>query len=194
MRFAVRPYPSEWERGLTLRDGRKVFIRPVRPEDEPLFEAFFRRVTDEDLRLRFFAPVRDFSHAFLARLVQIDYARAIAMVALDVATGEMMGAVRLHADANLATGEYAILMRSDLKGLGLGWELMRLMIAWARAEGLQVVEGQVLRENRVMLAMCRRLGFAIRPDPHDPDIQVVTLPVAEIAEPEGEGFAAEPAA
>jgi acetyltransferase len=77
-RFAVRPYPCEWKRTVTLVDGRSVRIRPVRPEDEPLFVDFFRRVSPEDLRLRFFAPIRDFSHTFVARLVQIDYARAIA--------------------------------------------------------------------------------------------------------------------
>ena len=179
-RFAVRPYPKEWERTLTVRDGRKVFVRPVRPEDEELFLQFFKRVSAEDLRLRFFAPVRDFSHAFLARLTQMDYARAIAFVAIDNESGEMMGAVRIHADANHESGEYGILMRSDLKGLGLGWELMVLMIEWARADGLRVVEGQVLSENTTMLDMCRRLGFGIRNDPNDLDIKIVTLPVAEI--------------
>jgi acetyltransferase len=132
-------------------------------------------VTNEDLRLRFFAPVRDFSHAFLARLIQIDYARAVAFIALDAATGEMLGVVRLHSDSNHETGEYAILMRSDQKGLGLGWELMRLMIEWAKADGLRAVEGQVLRENTTMLEMCRGLGFAIRSDPGDRDIQIVRL-------------------
>jgi acetyltransferase len=183
-RFSVRPYPGEWERTLTTRDGRKVFIRPVRPEDEELFLNFFKRVSTEDLRLRFFAPIRDFSHAFLAKLIQIDYARAIAFVAIEVETGEMMGAVRLHADANHETGEYAILMRSDLKGLGLGWELMLMMVEWAKAEGLSTVEGQVLRENTTMLEMCRRLGFGIRTDPADPDVKIVTLPIAAIDEPE----------
>jgi acetyltransferase len=182
-RFAVRPYPREWERTIGMRDGRQAFVRPVRPEDEELFVAFLKRVTDEDLRLRFFAPVRDFSHAFLARLVQIDYARAIAFVALDPGTGEMMGVVRLHADANHETGEYAILLRSDLKGIGLGWELMRLMIEWAKADGLSTVEGQVLRENTVMLDICRGLGFATRSDPGDPDVRIVTLPISKIEEP-----------
>jgi acetyltransferase len=176
-RFAVRPYPNEWERTLTARNGQTVFVRPVRPEDEGLFLDFLTKITNEDLRLRFFAPVRDFSHAFLAKLIQIDYARAIAFVALDAATGAMMGVVRLHADANHETGEYAILVRSDLKGLGIGWELMRLMIEWAKAEGLKVVEGQVLRENTTMLEMCRALGFAIRSDPDDPDIKAVTLQI-----------------
>ncbi|MGO4572916.1 bifunctional acetate--CoA ligase family protein/GNAT family N-acetyltransferase [Microvirga sp. 2TAF3] len=183
-RFAVRPYPKEWERTITLRSGRKAFVRPVRPEDEEEFRRFFQHVTPEDLRLRFFAPVRDFSHTFLARLTQLDYARAIAFVAFDAQTGDMMGAVRLHADANHETGEYAILLRSDLKGLGLGWALMRLMIEWAKVEGLRVVEGQVLRENVTMLDMCRQLGFSIRNDPDDPELRVVTLPIAAIDQPE----------
>jgi acetyltransferase len=181
-RFAVRPYPKEWERTITTRLGRKAFVRPLRPEDETLALEFFRHVTDEDLRLRFFAPVRDFSHAFLARLVQLDYARAIAFVAIDPDDGRFMGAVRLHADANHERGEYAILLRSDLKGIGLGWELMRLMIEWARTEGLTEVEGQVLRENKTMLEMCKSLGFESRADPNDPDIRVVTLSLSELDE------------
>jgi acetyltransferase len=183
-RFAVRPYPKEWERHIALRTGRRAFVRPVRPEDEEEFRRFFEKITPEDLRLRFFAPVRDFSHTFLARLTQLDYARAIAFVAFDEETGEMMGAVRLHADANHETGEYGILLRSDLKGLGLGWELMRLMIEWAKAEGLREIDGQVLRENSTMLDMCRSLGFSIRIDPDDPELRLVTLPIASIEEPE----------
>jgi acetyltransferase len=183
-RFAVRPYPKEWERTIMLRNGRKAFVRPVRPDDEGKFLEFFNRVTQEDLRLRFFAPVRDFNHVFLARLTQLDYARAIAFVAFDPESGDMLGAVRLHADANHETGEYGILLRSDLKGLGLGWDLMRFMIEWAKAEGLRMVEGQVLRENSTMLDMCRRLGFSIRNDPDDLDLLIVTLPVATIDKPE----------
>ena len=183
-RFAVRPYPKEWERIITLRNGSTALVRPVRPDDESKFLEFFKRVTQEDLRLRFFAPVRDFNHVFLARLTQLDYARAIAFVAFDTETGEMLGAVRLHADANHETGEYGILLRSDLKGLGLGWDLMRFMIEWAKADGLRVVEGQVLRENSTMLDMCRRLGFSIRNDPDDVDLLIVTLPVATIDRPE----------
>ncbi|KMO12014.1 bifunctional acetate--CoA ligase family protein/GNAT family N-acetyltransferase [Methylobacterium platani] len=177
-RFAVRPYPRAWERRIAL-DGQGILVRPVRAEDEGLFEAFFARVSAEDLRLRFFAPVRDFSHAFLARLTQLDYARAIAFVALEEANGTMMGAVRLHADANHETGEYAILVRSDLKGLGLGWSLMGLMLDWAKAEGLSHVEGQVLRENTTMLAMCRKLGFSVKTDPSDPDLMLVRRALTE---------------
>jgi len=136
-------------------------VRPVRPEDEGLYREFFRHVTEDDLRLRFFAPVKEFSHTFIARLTQIDYARAMAFVALNEASGEMLGGVRLHSDANHETGEYAILLRSDLKGRGLGWLLMKTMIEYASAEGLRVIEGEVLRDNTTMLAMCGELGFKI---------------------------------
>jgi len=174
-RLAIRPYPVEWERTLTLADGMTCFVRPIRPEDEALFPGFFEHVTQEDLRMRFFAPVKEFSHTFIARLTQLDYARAIAFIALDESRREMLGAVRLHADSNYESGEYAILLRSDLKGRGLGWQLMQLMIAYARSEGLQRVEGQVLRENSTMLTMCREQGFTIANDPDEPHIKRVTL-------------------
>jgi acetyltransferase len=87
----------------------------------------------------------------------------------------MLGVVRLHADANYQSGEYAILLRSDMKGRGLGWDLMQLIIAYARAEGLAAIEGQILRENTAMLAMCRELGFGIADDPSDPDICIARL-------------------
>jgi acetyltransferase len=176
-RFAIRPYPKEWERHVALKDGNRVFVRPLRPEDEPLYGPFFKRVTGQDLRLRFFALVKDFDHAFVARFTQIDYARAMAFVALEESSGDMLGVVRLHADANFDTGEYAILVRSDLKGRGLGWLLMQQIIDYARAEGLRTIEGHVLRENVTMLAMCRELGFDVGPDPHDGDLCSVRLSV-----------------
>jgi acetyltransferase len=174
-RFAIRPYPKEWERRMCLPDGTQFLARPVRPEDEPLFLPFFAAVTQQDLRLRFFAPVKDFNHGFIARLTQIDYARAMAFIAIEETTGNMLGAVRIHADADYENGEYAILIRSDLKGHGLGWQLMQLMIEYARAEGLSCVHGQVLQENTTMLGMCRQLGFAIVSDPQEHAINVATL-------------------
>ncbi|MCJ2017681.1 GNAT family N-acetyltransferase [Methylobacterium sp. E-065] len=179
-RFAIRPYPAEWVRTLNLKD-RTIRVRPVRPEDEGLFLTFFQGLDPEDLRLRFFGPVRAFSHAFLARLTQLDYARAIAFVAteVDAQGGErMLGAVRLHADANHESGEYAIAVGRDARGTGLAFALMRLMIDWARSEGIGHVEGSVLAENRPMLAVCRRLGFTQGRDPEDPGLVKVQLPLA----------------
>jgi acetyltransferase len=174
-RFAIRPYPTEWERHVTLRDGMAIFVRPVRPEDEPLYPPFFAAVTQDDLRLRFFAPVKDFSHAFIARFTQIDYARAMALIAIDETTGAMLGVVRLHATADYDSGEYAILVRSDMKGRGLGWALMQLIIEYARSEGIRSIKGQVLSENTMMLEMCRELGFTIASDPQERSSAIVTL-------------------
>ncbi|MCR6625699.1 MAG: bifunctional acetate--CoA ligase family protein/GNAT family N-acetyltransferase [Pseudoxanthomonas sp.] len=176
-RFAIFPYPTEWERTILLGDGQPALVRPVRPEDDAMFRAFFTHITDEDLRLRFFQSVRHFSHEFIARLTQLDYARSIALVAVHPGTHEMLGAVRLHADANYETGEYGILVRSDLKGHGIGWKLMQIMIEYARWLGLKTIEGQVLRENRTMLAMCESLGFRVKLDPDDPTLMHVSLPV-----------------
>jgi acetyltransferase len=89
----------------------------------------------------------------------------------------MLGVVRLHANANYDAGEYAVLVRSDMKGHGLGWLLMQTMIDYAGTEGLQMIEGQVLRDNTTMLTMCRELGFEISADPRDADLCVVKLHV-----------------
>lgn len=177
--FAVKPYPSQWERHLEVKDGWRVLARPLRPDDEPAIHEFLKHVTPEDLRLRFFAAMKEFSHAFIARLTQIDYARAMAFIAIDEATGETLGVVRIHSDSIYESGEYAILLRSDLKGKGLGWALMKLIIEYARAEGLKYVCGQVLRENAAMLRMCRHLGFEAKADHSEPDILNVTLALTE---------------
>jgi acetyltransferase len=173
--FAVRPYPSQWQRHLEVKDGWRVLARPIRPEDEPVIHEFLRHVTSHDLRLRFFAPMKEFTHEFIARLTQLDYARAMAFVAFDEATNEMVGVVRIHSDSIYETGEYAILLRSDLKGKGLGWALMQLIIEYARSEGLKTISGDVLTENAVMLEMCRHLGFEVKADPVEHNICDVKL-------------------
>lgn len=179
-RLAVRPYPAQWEGELKLRDGSTVAVRPVRPEDEPAIAKLLERVSPEDLRLRFFHAVKAFSHQFISRLTQLDYARAMAFVALDQASGEVLGVVRLHSDSRYENAEYAILLRSDLKGRGLGWSLMRLLIDYAGSEGLKTLTGEVLRENMTMLAMCRELGFKTASDVHDAGIVEVSLDLATV--------------
>jgi acetyltransferase len=173
--FAVRPYPSQWQRHLEVKDGWRVFVRPIRPEDEPLIQELLRHVTSQDLRMRFFAAVKEFPHEFIARLTQLDYARAMAFVAFDGVTNEMVGVVRIHSDSIYENGEYAILLRSDLKGRGLGWTLMQLIIEYAKSEGLKRISGQVLQENSAMLNMCRELGFAAKSDAADHTLCDVTL-------------------
>jgi RimJ/RimL family protein N-acetyltransferase len=166
---------SRWQRHLVLGDGWRIFVRPIRPDDEHLIRDLLAHVSKEDLRLRFFDSIKEFSPQFIARLTQLDYARAMAFVALDEASREVLGVVRLHSDKIQATGEYAILLKSDLKGRGLGWALMQLIIEYAKSVGLCRIDGQILQENSVMLKMCRELGFKVRADAEDRGVCDVTL-------------------
>jgi acetyltransferase len=169
----VPGYPKEWEHHDVLPDGQRILVRPLRPEDATLYPDFIAAVTAQDLRLRFFTAVRELSAAQIAKLTQLDYDRAMAFIALDSETGAMLGVVRLHREAD--AGEYAVLVRSALKGRGLGWLLMRRMIAYARAAGLARIKGQVLTENATMLRMCTELGFTIADEPAGSFMKVVTL-------------------
>lgn len=180
--LAIRPYPVKWEGDIKLDSGASYHVRPIRPPDELLYEEFFKRVTTDDMRLRFFMARPNASHAFLARLTQIDYAREMAFVALhkspDGGDEELVGVVRIIADPDYEQAEYAVLVRSDLKGQGIGWALMKRVIDYATAEGLREISGMVLAENRTMLRMCRQLGFTVETDESDPQVRKVTLQLA----------------
>lgn len=178
-RFAIRPYPVELEKSVTTRSGKVLWLRPIRPEDEPALQAFIRRMSPEDIRMRFFSPMKELDHGLAARLTQIDYDREMAFVAVDpsAADGEIWGIMRISADADLARGEYAGSVRSDLQGHGLGRLLLEEIIAYARAHGIGEVWGEVLAENAPMLALCRKLGFALQRDADDPAVIHVSLPL-----------------
>lgn len=176
--MALRPYPQAWEARRKLAQlASEVLLRPIRPDDERLYEEFFRHVSQEDSRMRFFSPVKGLSHRFLARLTQIDYAREMAFVALE-AEGPLIGVARLAADPDYTRAEYGVLVRTDLKGKGLGWLLMQHLIDYARAEGLGELFGLVLVDNTTMLDMCRKLGFDVAAEPEDPSVRRVTLRLA----------------
>jgi acetyltransferase len=175
--MSIRPYPAEWEKDGHLPKLGAVHLRPIRPEDETLYEKFFAHVTPDDMHMRFFTAAPGRSHRFVALLTQIDYAREMAFVALSEAGDELLGVARMTADPDYTRAEYAVLVRSDLKGKGLGWFLMQHLIAYARKEGLRELYGEVLAENTTMLAVCRKLGFRVEPDVEDPALRHVTLPL-----------------
>ena len=100
---------------LTLHDGTRVLIRRLVADDAALYPDFLSDVTAEDLRLRFFAPIREVSHELLDKLIHYDPARAIAFIAIDEQSQKMLGVVRLHDDSSGEAAEFAILVRSQLK-------------------------------------------------------------------------------
>ena len=168
------------ERHVTLLDGEKVLIRPLRVDDAALYPDFLAEVTADDLRLRFFAPMREVSPELIDKLIHYDPAKAMAFIAIEERSGRMLGVVRLHDDPSGDSAEFAILLRTRLKGHGLGWLMMKHMIANAKAKGLKRVHGQVLSENSTMLTMCAELGFHSADDPDERGVKVVTLPLNEV--------------
>jgi acetyltransferase len=164
-----------------LRDGTSVLFRPLKPEDAALYPDCLSEITPEDLRLRYFAAMREVSPELIDKLVHYDPQHAMAAIVIEEPTGKMLGVVRLHNDPGDQSGEFAIIVRTRLKGHGLGWLMMKHMIAYAKEKGLKTVRGQVLAENSTMLQMCAELGFHAADDPEERGVKVVTLPLAEVA-------------
>lgn len=177
-RLSIQPYPKELEDIVTLRDGSEMFVRPVRPEDEPALHDLVDRSSPDDIRLRFFAPLKRLSHSLAARLTQIDYEREMSMVAQPVDADHqdaIYGIVRIAGDPNLERAEYAVMVRSDQKGRGIGYMLMSQIIDYARRKGYHEIFGDVLAENTTMLKMCHELRFTITPVPDDLKLRRVHL-------------------
>jgi acetyltransferase len=172
--LAIRPYPSNWQKDVILHET-EYHLRPIRPDDVGLYPLFLSKVSPHDLRLRFLAPRRAFSDDALRRLTQLDYDRDMAFVALDKQSGQLAGIARLSSDPDHEIAEYAVLVRTDLQGQGLGWELLRQLIDFARADGVRRIEGLILSENKKMLTLCREFGFTVVHHPSDQSLMLATL-------------------
>ena len=114
-------------------------------------------------------------------MTQIDYDREMALVAIE--GPDILGAARIVADPDNEQAEYAVMVRSDLKGQGLGYQLMTDILDYARSRGIKRVFGDVLRENRTMLSMADDLGFKIMPDVHDPQVMRVDCDLTKARAP-----------
>jgi acetyltransferase len=152
---------GKWQRHCQI-ENLKVLIRPLKANDQKLVQDLFAHLNANDLRLRFFAPLKQIPPALMRMLIDLDYSRAMAFVAIDKSNGHTLGIVRLHGDTKSERAEFAIAVRSDIKGHGLGWLLMNLAIEYARSTGLKGLFGQILSENTNMLQMCKELGFSVR--------------------------------
>jgi RimJ/RimL family protein N-acetyltransferase len=168
------------ERHVLLQDGEKVLLRPLTVADAALYPDFLGDVTRDDLRLRFFAAMNEVNPELIDKLIHYDPDKAMAFVAIEEESSRLLGVVRLHDDSGGEAGEFAILLRSHLKGHGLGWLMMKHMIANAKAKGLKAVRGQVLADNVTMLQMCSELGFHSTSDPDEPGVAHVELLLDEV--------------
>lgn len=157
----------------TTRGGERIVIRELRREDMALYADFLRDVGGEDLRLRFWAHIAELSAEEADKLGHLDYKHETAFVAVDETSGQLLGLVRLKDELDEETAEFAILVRSRLKGHGLGWLLMRRVIDYGKEKRLRRIYGDVLAENSAMLLMCAELGF--QQQDRGPDFKRVVL-------------------
>jgi acetyltransferase len=175
-RLAIRPYPAELEEWVDWQ-GERILIRPVKPEDAPQHVAFFNSLDPEDVRYRIFTRMRELQHSQLARLTQIDYDREMAFIATRVhenGESETLGVARAIADPDNNKAEFAIIVRSDLKGKGLGRILFRKLIDYCRSHGMQQIIGETLNYNKALIRLVREFGFEVKPSP-DGDTMLLTL-------------------
>ncbi|HBZ17301.1 MAG TPA: protein acetyltransferase [Pantoea sp.] len=162
-RLAIRPYPHHLEEQVQLKDGQHCLFRPILPEDEPQLRAFIAQVTKEDLYYRYFSEINEFTHEDLANMTQIDYDREMAIVAVRQHNGadEIIGVTRAISDADNIDAEFSVLVRSDLKGLGMGRRLLEKMIRYTRDHGLQQLNGITMPHNTGMITLARKLNFRV---------------------------------
>jgi acetyltransferase len=173
-RLAIRPYPAELEQWIEW-DGQPLLLRPVKPEDGEAHIAFFAALNPEDVRLRMFIGMRELQPAQLMRFTQIDYDREMAFIATRKrpdGTSETLGVARAVSDPDNEQAEFAVVVRSDLKGHGLGPILMTRLVEYCRSRGTGELVGEVLAYNSRMLAMMTRFGFEIKPMPGEGTMQL----------------------
>jgi acetyltransferase len=162
-RFAIPVYPKELEHQVEW-DGRKLLIRPIRPEDESMLNDLITSLTPEDARMRFFDTMKKLPRSQLARFTQIDYDREMALVAVERDSNGVecsLGEVRLVADPDSAFADFAIVLRSEIKGKGLGRLLMQRIIAYSRSRGIGELRGDTLAGNLRMQHLAHTLGFTL---------------------------------
>lgn len=178
-RLAIRPYPQHLEESVTLKNGDACLFRPILPEDEPALQRFIAKVTKEDLYYRYFSEINEFTHEDLANMTQIDYDREMAIVAVRRTEDgeEILGVTRAISDPDNVDAEFAVLVRSDLKGLGLGRRLLEKLIGYTRDHGLMRLNGITMPNNRGMVTLARKLGFTVDIQLED-GIVSLTLPLA----------------
>ena len=155
-------YPKKYVAARRLKDGTRVFLHPVKPEDEKRFNEFLKSLSVESMRFRFFEIMKEMSHEMLTRYCNLDYDREIAVIAeLEDGSKPIIGAVRLILEPGRKSGEFAVLVGDKLQGLGLGSKLMDLLVEIGKDMRVDKIYGYVSANNYKMLQLCKKKGFRV---------------------------------
>jgi acetyltransferase len=167
-KLAIRPYPTQYISAWKTKDGKKVNIRPIRPEDEPIMVSFHEGLSERSVYLRYFSPLKlqqRVDHTRLVRICFNDYDREIALVAeLKDGNGksQIIGVARLSKLHSTNAAEFAVVVTDQWQRKGLGTELTKRLVQIAKHEKLDRLIAYTLRENKDMQHMCRKVGFQVR--------------------------------
>lgn len=162
--LVISPYPKKYETLWKLRDGRTVLLRPIKPEDEPLWLEMFQNFSEESIRYRFFQIIKDTPHEVRVRYCNIDYDREIAIVPELTEGGrrKILGVVRLIIEPNGKAGEIAFIVADHWQGLGLGTKMVDYMIEICKDRGLETIYGIMLPDNHRAISLMKKMGFTIK--------------------------------
>ena len=161
--LVISPYPKKYETHWTLANGRQVLIRPIKPEDEPLWLEMFQHFSDESIRYRFFHIIKDTPHEMRIRYCNIDYDRELGLVAELTEDGKrrILGVVRLIIEPDGKTGEIAFIIGDPWQGLGLGTKMIDYMIEIYKNKNLKNIFAIMLPDNKRAIRLLRSMGFTI---------------------------------
>ncbi|NDP43269.1 MAG: GNAT family N-acetyltransferase, partial [Aromatoleum sp.] len=177
--MAIHPYPIELSQDISLRDGTRLHIRPIMPEDAELEQAFVHGLSEQTRYFRFFYQLHELTPAMVARFTQVDYDRELALIALDGAVSPVIiGVARYITNPDQESAEFAVVIADAWQNRGVGRALMQRLIACAKKRGLHRLEGSVLRANDNMLRFTQRLGFVARDDPEEAGQVILVLELA----------------
>jgi len=164
LHLVISPYPAQYEMSAITKGGVFIFIRPIKPEDEPLLADFFRKLSPQSIYARFFSPMKSIPRTMMARFTQIDYDRDMALVAMSQKQSkeEILGVARLMSKPGGIELEFSVVVSDMWQGKGIGATLMEHLIAIAKERGMETIWGLVLTENTHMLALARKFGSTVR--------------------------------
>lgn len=184
LHLIISPYPRQFECERQVRAGRRLLIRPIKPEDGDLFLELFQGLSPTSVYFRFFSHLKELSAEMLAMLTQVDYDRHLALVALDTDEAEqkMLGVARIIGNPDLIHCEFSVLVGDAWQGQGIGAQLLLCLLQAAKQQGVETIWGTVLRENRQMINLGKRLGFSTAFDAEEGTVKLtIDLREAEIS-------------
>lgn len=181
--MAIMPYPSYMQSYLKLKDKTQVTVRPIRPEDADMQQAFVRNLSDESRYNRYLSSIKQLSQNILVRFTQLDYDREMALVMIHEGKEqhEMLGVARYSTDPDFEVCEFALEVADHWQRRGVGPILMNKLFDAAREQGLKTMRGEVLSANTSMQKLMKNLGFTIKKDPEDPSLSLVEKPLVEVS-------------